>query len=423
MTPGPQTEEFDVVIVGASLAGCATAILLGRRGLSVALVDKHGDAEAFKRLCGHYIQSSATAIVQRLGLADAIEAAGGVRNGIEIWTRWGVIDPPTPIEERVRGFSLRRKKLDPLIRRAAAELPTVDYRPRFKAVALDDREPNGASVDFESPEGTRMRLKGRLVVGADGRNSAIARLAAVRERRNRNRRFCYAAYFSGVALPSADKGRMWMGDPEIAIAAPQDDGLTVLAAFPHRRELGRFSADRQAALMSTFEALPGLDLTAARMEDQIVGYKDYELISRTPARGSSVALVGDAALSSDPAMAVGCGWALQSAGWLTDSVATELEAGDGLDAALRRYRRRHRRSLGGHHLLNVRSAQARPLDPFRRMLFAAGVDDPVLAQRMSDFGERSIQPRQLLTPAVIGRAAAHRVGFRAGEPQGRPVAW
>jgi flavin-dependent dehydrogenase len=52
----PKTEECDVVIVGASLAGCATAILLGRQGLRVALVDKHGDEEAFKRLCGHYIQ-------------------------------------------------------------------------------------------------------------------------------------------------------------------------------------------------------------------------------------------------------------------------------------------------------------------------------------------------------------------------------
>jgi menaquinone-9 beta-reductase len=405
----PKTEECDVVIVGASLAGCATAILLGRQGLRVALVDKHGDEEAFKRLCGHYIQSSATATVERLGLADAIEAAGGVRNGIDIWTRWGVIDPRTPPEERTRGFSLRRKKLDPLIRRAAADLPTVDYRPRLKAVALDDRGPRSASVDFESPDGARLRLKGRLVVGADGRNSAVARLAGVKERRSRNKRFCYAAYFTDVTLPSTDQGRMWVCDPDVVIAAPQDEGLTVLAAFPHRRELGRFEADRPGALMSTLQGLPGLDLTHARQADKILGYKDYELISRTPVAGSSIALVGDAALSSDPVMAVGCGWAIESAGWLADSVSTGLEAGEDLGPGLRGYRRRHRRGLGAHHLMNRLNAQARPLDPFRRMLFSAGVSDPVVAQRMNDFGERTIQPRELLTPAVLGRAAMRQV--------------
>ena len=47
------SKQFDAAVVGASLAGCVTATLLGRAGLRVALIDKHADEDAFKRLCGH----------------------------------------------------------------------------------------------------------------------------------------------------------------------------------------------------------------------------------------------------------------------------------------------------------------------------------------------------------------------------------
>jgi len=63
--------------VGASLAGSAAAILLGRAGARVALVEKRPDPSAFKRVCSHYIQSSAAATLERLGLLEEIEQAGG----------------------------------------------------------------------------------------------------------------------------------------------------------------------------------------------------------------------------------------------------------------------------------------------------------------------------------------------------------
>ncbi len=57
--------DFDAVIAGASLAGCATAIHLGRAGHRVALVEKRPDPAAFKRVCGHFIQSSAVPALER----------------------------------------------------------------------------------------------------------------------------------------------------------------------------------------------------------------------------------------------------------------------------------------------------------------------------------------------------------------------
>src|SRR5918999_1148711 len=87
-----ESERYDAVIVGASLAGCTAAILLGRAGASVALVERRADPEAFKRICGHFIQSSAVPTMERIDLLDAVERAGGVRCRPLLWTRWGWVD-------------------------------------------------------------------------------------------------------------------------------------------------------------------------------------------------------------------------------------------------------------------------------------------------------------------------------------------
>jgi flavin-dependent dehydrogenase len=94
-------QDYDAVIVGASLAGCATAIFLARAGARVALIEKRPDPAAFKRVCGHFIQSSAIATLQRLGLLQAIEDAGGLHSRVRspngsIWMtdpQWGAAFP------------------------------------------------------------------------------------------------------------------------------------------------------------------------------------------------------------------------------------------------------------------------------------------------------------------------------------------
>src|SRR3954471_8506155 len=88
------SRDYDAVVVGASLAGCSTAMLLARRGARVALVERSPDPEAFKRVCGHFIQSSAVPTLERLGLLDRMEEAGAARSRIRLWTRWGLMETP-----------------------------------------------------------------------------------------------------------------------------------------------------------------------------------------------------------------------------------------------------------------------------------------------------------------------------------------
>ena len=51
--------DFDVAIVGASIAGCTAATGWRRQGARVALIESHGDPLAFKRVCTHAIGSAA----------------------------------------------------------------------------------------------------------------------------------------------------------------------------------------------------------------------------------------------------------------------------------------------------------------------------------------------------------------------------
>src|SRR5579872_3043526 len=76
----PTESHHDAVIVGASLAGCASAILLARAGARVALVEQRPDPDAYKRICSHYIQSSAIDTLERIGLLEPMMRAGAVRS-------------------------------------------------------------------------------------------------------------------------------------------------------------------------------------------------------------------------------------------------------------------------------------------------------------------------------------------------------
>jgi flavin-dependent dehydrogenase len=94
------------------------------------LIERHSDPNSFKALCTHFIQPSALPTIERLGLAALIEEAGSIRNGMDVWTRWGWISPP---EDVPYGSNIRREKLDPMLRRLAAQTPGVEYMPDWSA--------------------------------------------------------------------------------------------------------------------------------------------------------------------------------------------------------------------------------------------------------------------------------------------------
>jgi 2-polyprenyl-6-methoxyphenol hydroxylase-like FAD-dependent oxidoreductase len=391
--------DYDAVVVGASLAGCATAIFLGRAGARVALVEKQPDPAAFKRICSHFVQSSAVPALERLGLLDDIEELGGVRTGVRAWTRWGwVVPPPAP---EALGVNLRREKLDPLLRGRAAETAGVELLLGRSAERLL-RGPDGAvqGVVVRARDGAETELRGRLTVAADGRDSHVAELAGVRERATPHNRFAYGAYFEGPPPAGAPAASIWMLDPDWAAAFPTDEGQTFYAAMPTKARQEEFKADPTAALVAFVGSVPDAPpIRESRLVEGPIGKLDMTNRQRD-ATAPGLALVGDAALAIDPLWGVGCGWALQSAEWLTDAVGPALVRGDALDAGLQRYRRRHARGLNGHARLMVDYATGRRLNPGERLIFSASVRDEVLARRFDEFGSRRVGPARAFATTI-----------------------
>lgn len=389
--------DYDVVVVGASLAGCAAAIQLGRDGARVALVEKSPDPGAFKRICSHFVQASAVPTLERLDLLDPIMEVGGIRSRMRARTPWGWIDPAP--DRAGYAVNLRRELLDPLVREAAAATPGVELLLGRAAQRLLREEGAVRGVAVRDRDGEEIELRARLVVGADGRDSRVAELAEVPCKTLPHGRFAYGTYFEDATPPSHD-GAIWMMDPQWGAMFPTDGGLTFYAAMPTMERLPEFKADPEGSLVSFLADLPDAPpIRSARRVSPMTGKIEMPNRVRRPV-APGLALVGDAALATDPLFGVGCGWALQSAEWLADSVAPALSGAEPLERGLQRYRRRHRRELRGHAALIHGYATGRPMDRGERMLFAAAARDEKVALAFDAFGTRRIKPSQMFVTAI-----------------------
>jgi flavin-dependent dehydrogenase len=402
-------KEYDVAVVGASIAGCTAAALFARQGASVALIDRHSDPNAYKVLCTHFIQPSAVPTIERLGLASSIEEAGGIRNGLEMWTRWGWLRPP---EDVPYGYNIRRQTLDPILRGLAIQTPGVEFMPGQSARDLIEVEKRAVGVEVRDRAGQPRKIRSRLVVAADGRDSRIARISGGPPKVAPNNRFLFFAYYRDLPLATGTRSQIWMLEPDTAYAFPNEDGVTLLGCTPSKERLPEFKNDLEGSFVRFFENLPmGPRLSDAERVSKIIGATDLANVSR-PAARPGLAFVGDAALWSDPLWAVGCGWAFQSAEWLVEETADALLGDGDLDRALRRYGKVHRARLAGHHSSIADFSTGRPFNAIERLMFSAAAEDERTLRHFHAFGSRLISVRQFLAPRAIGRAlwvnARHR---------------
>jgi flavin-dependent dehydrogenase len=97
--------------------------------------------------------------------------------------------------KQVFGYNIKRRTLDPILRELAARTPGVSDLPGNTIRKLVQRD---GKVELETvPAGS---LQSALVVGADGRNSAVAKLAGVEASSSDNCRFGAFRSYRNVPL-------------------------------------------------------------------------------------------------------------------------------------------------------------------------------------------------------------------------------
>ena len=233
-------KEFNVVVVGGRCAGSPLATLLARAGLSVALVEQ----ATFPRdtLSTHIFEAAALAFLKRLGVLSALRATGAPTvNHVDIRQEGFRARVPAPQQPGDVGgaMSVRRLLLDPILMEAAlAAGAEVWMGAKVTALVRDRGRVTGVRV---ARNGSQQALAARLVVGADGRNSTVARLAGSRKYNlTPNERFFYWSFFEG-ADPGVEPTvifHRWSGN--FVIATPADSGLYQVLALPELSELPRF---------------------------------------------------------------------------------------------------------------------------------------------------------------------------------------
>jgi 2-polyprenyl-6-methoxyphenol hydroxylase-like FAD-dependent oxidoreductase len=403
---GTTNARFDVVVIGAGLAGCTAARLFALQDLRVALVEHRGDVAAFKQLCTHFIQASATPTLRHLGLDRLIEEAGGVRNGIDIWTRYGWTGDVAPLDENgdpTFGYNIQRRTLDPILRRLTTNTPGVTtlFGCGVRALVNQDGMVNGVDLG-----GSRTGvISAPLIVGADGRSSPLATLVGIKPASSENSRFGAFRAYRGVALKRGTCSQMWLRGPETGYVFPNDNGVTVIAYMATKDKLDCFRTNPDEALersMAGFTDAP--HLASAEPLGSALLVKDYPNLWRPPVV-ANIAFVGDALMSVDPLWGVGCGFAFQTAEWLVDTLTPALKEGRPITPALRSYAKLVARELNGHRSVIVDFARRRGLNAIERLNFSAAAKDVAAARHLHAFGARLIGPARFLSPRALLRAA------------------
>ena len=175
--------RFDVVIIGAGPAGTTCAALLARKGIPVLLCDKATFPR--EKICGDCINPGCWDFFNVLGVADEVASNAEHITGIKIAGRSGkVLDIPFDTHLPPKPFppfmAIKRRNLDSLLlHRAVAEGAALCEATCIDSICFRKSDKGSWKISLRKQKtGETFSIDCALLIGADGRNSHVARLLA-----------------------------------------------------------------------------------------------------------------------------------------------------------------------------------------------------------------------------------------------------
>ena len=300
-------EIFDVAIVGGGPAGSSCAAFCARGGLRTLVLER----EKFPRekVCGDCLNPSCWPVLQRLSLAQRVRDLPHSKldsvEFIAIGGRNVIVDLPTGDDCEL---SVKRSLFDALLLKHARELG-AHVREETTVTALSHHETAGGE-----------NFSARILIGADGRNSTVARLCNLLPRPARER----------VAL-------------QAHIALPQNFGRRVVLQFLPEGYSGQAPVNETELNL----CLVGTPPTISRLRKwaeghfEITANQSWRTItpltrSPVPCAHENVLFIGDAARVVEPFTGEGIYYAMQS-GELAAIAISKIMRGEDQQATLREF--------------------------------------------------------------------------------------
>ena len=402
---------FDVVIVGARCAGSPLAVSLARRGLSVCVVDKaHFPSETPST---HVIQPRGAAALDRIGALNAVRAVGAA-----------TIDRFTMVNEDVRiedvfdtawfplpGLCVRRVTLDSVLVDTAAAAG-ADVRTGVKVTGLISADGRIAGVDTEHGP-----IHARLVVGADGRHSSVAKFVGAKEYSiTPMGRLPVWGYYEGVG----DRGGLKVArlGENAYLASPTDSGLYMVclaAGGDHRGEA--FDAG-----VADWPELADLLAGARRTGPLRVMAKWHGYLRQSA--GPGWVLIGDAGHFKDFTPGQGIADALAQAERLADMLPADLTDHRAVDAVTQRWWQWRDHDAYAMHWFATDMGAPGPATALITEVLRDIAGDADGRRTLMQVLNHDVSPKQLLTPRrlAVATAATLRRRPRRLRATGREIA-
>ena len=344
--------DADLLVVGGGPAGSALAALACGRGARVLVVDR--DRFPRDKVCGEFVSPEGCAVLDRLGLLDTFRAAGASAMDSCLLADARGRSAAAPLPEipgagRVAMGISRRVMDESLVRHAASRGVEVREGTTVVEPLVEDGRVRGVVV--RTPSGARERLRATLVVGADGRRSALQRALApgAGDPLTTSARSWFGLQ---AHLPDATRGRggrieLHVFDGGYAGLGPIEGGRLNLALIATVRALRACGGSPDRLLEERLLSHP---LLAERLGGArpIAGWTTIGPLRFGARRPSThgVIFVGDAAGTIDPFSGEGMSHALLGAERALPIVLGALDAGGLDDRAAARWDATWRRSFG-----------------------------------------------------------------------------